>query len=172
MEADTIVIRRATKEDAEAFLALWNRNFRRGHLKLTATLLRDRADVARFRARHSGRNPNEYSFVAFASGTKLVGVCGFSARARGRTRHRGELGWLVDRDYVGRGIATALLGEVLKEAKKRGFKRVEAEIAVGNPVSIRLARRFGFRLEGRRAAGLALDSGRYMDTYLFGKQLK
>jgi len=79
---------------------------------------------------------------------------------------------MVHHDYVGRGIATKLLGAVLKEAKNRGYKRVEAEIAVENVASIRLATRYGFQLEGRRKAGIVLDTGRYLDTYIFGRILK
>ena len=52
-----------------------------------------------------------------------------------------------------------MLRAVLKEAKMRGFKRVEAEIAIENVASVRLAKRCGFHLEGRRTAGLVLDSG-------------
>lgn len=167
-----VSIRLARKSDAKGFIDAWNRDFRAGHLPYTGTQRRPGSDVERFRKRYADRKRNEFTFVAVDGKNRVLGSCGFVARARGRTKHRGELGWVVRHEYVGRGIATRLVEAVLAEAKRRGFKRVEAEIAVENVASIRLARRFGFRLEGRRRAGIALDTGRYMDTYLFGRVLK
>ncbi|HLJ60158.1 MAG TPA: GNAT family N-acetyltransferase [bacterium] len=172
MTTASISIRFARKGDAEGFVVSWNESFRKGHLGYTGTRLRSRKDIERFRKRYSERKRNEIVFVAVAEKNRIIGNCGFFARERGRTRHRGELGWMVHHDYVGRGIATKLLGAVLKEAKNRGYKRVEAEIAVENVASIRLATRYGFQLEGRRKAGIVLDTGRYLDTYIFGRILK
>jgi len=168
----SVSIRLARKIDAKGFVDSWNQSFRRGHLKYTATQLRSEKEIEKFRKRYSESKKNEFVFVAVADKNSIVGTCGFSARERGRTRHRGEIGWMVHHDYVGRGIATRLLGAVLKEAKRRGFKRVEAEIAVANLASVRLAKRFGFHLEGRRKAGIVLDTGRYLDTYIFGRVLE
>ena len=172
MEPASISIRLARAADARGFVDSWNESFRKGHLRYTATQLRGRAEVERFRKRYSASKKNEFVFVAVADKNRIIGTCGFIAKERGRTRHRGELGWMVRYDAVERGIATKLLGAVLKEATRRGFKRVEAEIAAANIASVRLAKRFGFHLEGRRKAGIVLDTGRYLDTYLFGRVLK
>ncbi len=66
----------------------------------------------------------------------------------GRTRHKGDVGWMVHQDYIGVGIATMLLRAVLNEAKKKGFERAEAETV--NTASIRFAKRTGFKIGGRR----------------------
>ena len=160
-------IRLAQKGDAKAFVDSWNDSFRKGHLRYTATQRRKREDVRRLDARYS-ENKKNLMFVAVGDGA-IIGTCGLTADARGRTRHRGELGWYVHYDYVGKGIGARLLAAALREARKRGFKRVEAEIAIENTASIRLARRFRFRLEGRRKAGILLDDGRHVDTLIFGK---
>lgn len=172
MEPMSVSIRLARKGDAEEFVDSWNESFRTGHLRYTATRHRDRSSIKRFEDRFSKNKRNAFSFVAVTNTGTIVGSCGLDARERGRTRHRGELGWVVHHDYVGRGIATRLLRAVLREAKRRGFKRVEAEVVVENRASVRLARKFEFHLEGRRKAGILLDSGRYLDTYLFGKTLR
>jgi RimJ/RimL family protein N-acetyltransferase len=172
MESMAISIRLARKGDAAGFVDAWNESFRKGHLRYTATRQRDRQSVKRFQERFSKNRRHAFSFVAVTRTGAIVGNCGLDARESGRTRHRGEVGWVVHHDYVGRGIATRLVRAVLKEAKRRGFKRVEAEVATANRASVRLAQKFGFRLEGRRKAGILLDSGRYLDTYLFGKTLR
>lgn len=122
MKPASVSMRLAWKVDAKGFVDSWNESFRKGHLRYTATQLRSRQEVERFRKRYSESKRNEIVFVAVADKNKIIGNCGFFARERGRTRHRGELGWMVHHDYVGRGIATKLLGAVLKEAKRRGFK--------------------------------------------------
>jgi L-amino acid N-acyltransferase YncA len=168
----SIWIRQAKSTDAESVVDCWNECFEKGHLKYTATQRRSGDDVRRFRERFSARTKNEIHYIAVNERNAVVGTCSFLARARGRTRHRGEMGWVIHHDHVGRGLATRLLRAVLKEAKRRGFKRAEAEIAVGNTASLRLAKKLGFRMEGRREAGLLLDTGRYMDTCIFGRILR
>lgn len=165
-----VTIRLARKGDARAFVDSWNESFRKGHLTYTGTGRRKREDVKRLDTRYAERKKNQFTFVAIGDGA-IIGTCGFSAQPRGRTRHRGEVGWYVHYDHIGKGIAARLLGAALKEASRRGFKRVEAEIAVENRPSIRLARRFRFKLEGRRKAGILLDDGRHVDTLIFGKLL-
>jgi RimJ/RimL family protein N-acetyltransferase len=73
---------------------------------------------------------------------------------------------------MGMGIATKLVEATLKEAQRRGFTRAEAEAAVKNTASVKLAVRCGFKIEGKRKNGLLLDDGKYADTYLFGKILR
>ena len=60
----------------------------------------------------------------------------------------------------------------MKEAKRKGFRRIEAEAAVENAGSVKLAKKCGLKIEGRKKAGLLLDDGRYVDTYIFGKILR
>lgn len=166
-----VSIRLARTGDAKAFVESWNESFRMGHLRYTGTQQRNKEDIKNFEERSSENRRNQFAFVAVEN-HKIVGSCGFSGSARGRTRHRGELGWFVHPDHVGKGIATKLVAAVLREARRRDFKRVEAEIVVENAASVRLAKKFRFRLEGRRKAGIVLDDGRYTDTLIFGKLLR
>ena len=77
----------------------------------------------------------------------------------------------MDPDYARKGIATKIVREAIYEAEKRNIKRLEAEVATENIPSIKLARKFNFKIEGRRKKGILLDDGRYIDTYIFGKIL-
>lgn len=166
-----VSIRLARKGDAKAIVDSWNESFRKGHLRYTRTRQRSREDIKRFDKRYSENKKNAFTFVAVEN-NKIIGLCDFSAHERGRTRHRGEVGWMVHHDYVGKGIAIKLLDAVVREARRRGFKRVEAEAAVANTASIRLAKRLRFRIEGRKRAGLLLDNGKHVGTYVFGKILR
>lgn len=168
-----IIIRKARKGDGKAATECYNAGVKVGFNKYTGTIgKRTVADIKRWNRGYTENKKWAFSFIALdKSNGKVVGISSFSSRERKRTRHRGEVGWSVHPDYARKGIATKLVMAVLKEAKQKGFKRAEAETAVENISSVRLAKKCGFRIEGRRRAGLLLDDGRYVDTYLFGKLL-
>ncbi len=117
------------------------------------------------------KGSNNISVLAF-NNKKVVGSVSASFKKTGRTRHRVEIGWGVHPDYQGQGIATNLVKILLDEVRKRGFKRVEAECAIENKASWKLAKKFGFKIEGRRKGGLLTDDGRQIDTYILGKVVK
>lgn len=169
-----ILIRKAKKGDAKGIAESFNEGIRRGlsaHTGTNAPI--GPAEVRDHNKTLAKNKKNEFSFVAIDEKTgKIVGSAVFAAKDRGRIRHRGEIGWGVHPEYRRKSIATRLLRAVLKEAKRRGFKRAGAEAAVENIASVRLAKRCGFKIEGRRKAGLLLDNGKYVDTYIFGKILK
>ena len=102
----------------------------------------------------------------------LVGSINCSFKMHGRLRHRGDCGWSVHPEYQGKGIGTKLLNELIKEAKKRGLKRLEAEMAIKNTGSWKLAEKCGFKIEGTKKQGLLTDEGKYIDTYIVGKIIK
>jgi RimJ/RimL family protein N-acetyltransferase len=166
-----VKIRIARKGDAKGVVACWNDALNKGHLKYTGTnTRRGKADIKRFEDSYT--KTNSFTFVAITDKGEIVGVSSLSCNTRGRTRHRGGLGWTVHPAYSRRGIGTKLVRAVLREAKRRKFKKVEAEVATENAASVQLAKKLRFKIEGRKKAGLLLDNGRYADTYLFGKILK
>jgi RimJ/RimL family protein N-acetyltransferase len=169
-----IIIRKAKKGDAKEIVANRNESFRRGLEKYTGSQGPFGPEhVRRYDATYVANRKNEFVLVAIDKKSgKIVGNSGFFAKEHGRTRHRGEMGWGVHPDYMGMGIATKLVEATLKEAQRRGFTRAEAEAAVKNTASVKLAVRCGFKIEGKRKNGLLLDDGKYADTYLFGKILR
>lgn len=119
------------------------------------------------------RNTEGYIFVAIdKEKDKIIGSTSFHFKKIGRTRHRIDFGWVVHPDYQRKGIATNLIKTALEFAKKKGFKKAEAELAVENESSKRLSKKLGFKIEGRKKRGLLLDNGKYVDTYIVGKVLK
>lgn len=165
-------IRLAKKGDGRGLARLLNEILLRGLASYGWQNVEGIEEIKAYDKAFAKSNKNEFIFVAADTNTgKIIGGCNFFAKELGITKHRGEVGWAVHPDCLRRGIATRLLKAVSTEAKKRGFKRIEAEMAVTNIASIRLAKRCGFVIEGRRKLGYA-DNEKYIDTYLMGKILK
>lgn len=121
----------------------------------------------------SQNGKNRFTYIAIDStNNKIVGSCGFSADSSFFTKHRAHIGYATTPEYRRQGISSKLIQATIKEAKKLHFRRLEAEISVGNTASIKLIKKCGFKLEGRRTCGAILENGSYVDTFLFGKLLK
>ena len=111
-------------------------------------------------------------FVAIDSKiNKIVGSVSYEFKKAGRLRHRVDLGWGIHPDFTGQGIGTKLLNFALENAKKKGFKRAEAEMAIKNIGSWKMALKCGFKIEGTKKKALLTDDGKYIDTYIVGKLL-
>ena len=118
-------------------------------------------------------------------GSKIIGV----GRGQFNTRKEAQIRYMaVEENQQGKGIGSKLLNSLenrlkkkgvptghlkksLKFAKNKGFKRCDAEIAVENIASLKLIKKLGFRIEGRKKKGLLMDDRRYVDTYVVGKVL-
>jgi len=68
-------------------------------------------------------------------------------------------------------IATKLVNRMIIEAKKNGIRKLEAESAVDNIASVRLAKKLGFVIEGTKKSALKVGN-KYVDSYILGKILK
>ncbi len=63
---------------------------------------------------------------------------------------QGDIGWLVDPEYAGRGIATEAAGALLRLCfEELGLRRVTAAAFADNAASVRVMEKLGMRLEGR-----------------------
>lgn len=171
VELHKINIRIAKKGDGKGIINVFNEGLKRGFSKYTGSnKLKSSKSVKTYENIFSKHNTNEFIFVAVDKQTNnIVGVCTFVAKKYGRTRHRGEVGWGVHPDFMNQGIGTTLLKKVISESKKRKFKKIEAEIAINNKVSLKLAKKCHLKIEGRKKYGLRLDNGRYVDTLILGK---
>ena len=133
----------------------------------------DKKKLKKWRKGFSDKNAESFSFVAIDKlNNKIVGSIVASFRKGGRLRHRIDLGWGVHPEYQKKGIGTKLLKEILEYAKKREFKRAEAEMAIENKSSWKLALKCGFKIEGKKKKALLTDDGKYVDTYIVGRLFK
>ncbi len=166
-----VLVRLATPEDSEKIAEFFNLGLRGNTFSYTGRNKpwdRERIESHR-KSLQSGEG---FAFVAIDQEKNIaVGECMCFGKTTGRTRHVKGCGWFVHPDYSGQGIATKLLRAIVKEAKLRGIKRLEAEIAVPNKASIKVAEKAGFKIEGRKKKGLLLDNGKYADTIIVGKIL-
>jgi putative acetyltransferase len=99
----------------------------------------------------------------------VVGHGALMPRTAPRLAHVGEIVMGVDDAFVGRGIGSAILAALLDVADNwRGLKRIELEVYVDNEPAIRLYRRHGFEIEGRRVKS-AFTDGAYVDTLVMAR---
>jgi RimJ/RimL family protein N-acetyltransferase len=87
------------------------------------------------------------------------------ALARGK---EAELGWCLDPEHAGQGLATeAVLGLMLHAFKDRGVHRVTANCFADNERSWRLMERVGMRREAHLLKDSLHRSGRWLDGYTY-----
>ena len=96
----------------------------------------------------------------------ILGMLGATIPARAQRAHTCEFGMSVLKDHRGRGIGTQLLKALESWARRKGLRRIECAAFSNNTTGIRLYRRLGYRIEGRRRQ--AVEVG---DALLRGKQL-
>ncbi|MBZ9603310.1 GNAT family N-acetyltransferase [Phyllobacterium chamaecytisi] len=149
---------RATRiEDFEGLSALINLpGFRAGTLRLPY----QRPEQTKKWLESQG--PNSLSIVALIDGV-IVGQAGLHPYS-GRRAHAAELGIGVHDDHVGKGIGTALIGELIDAADNwLAFKRLELTVYTDNAPAIRLYEKFGFEREGVRRS-YAFKAGTFVDA--------
>lgn len=86
-----------------------------------------------------------------------------------RQRHIGDIGMMVRDDWQGKGVGTALMQSAIDLADKwLNLHRLELEVYVDNEPALKLYKKFGFEIEGRRVQDSFRD-GAYVDTYMMGR---
>lgn len=152
-----LLIRAVRPDDAEALTRLASLpGFRAG------TLRPPHPRVDQTRRWLEGLGPDGLHVVAVLDG-EVVGSAGLD-RCRGRRAHAAGVGLGVDDAHVGRGIGTALLGELVDAADHwLDIRRLELTVYEDNHAAIRLYERFGFEREGVNRA-YAFRAGHYADV--------
>jgi GNAT superfamily N-acetyltransferase len=87
-----------------------------------------------------GRN---LPLLAVASG-RIVADCTLHQQLGGWKRHIGRVSILVHKDYRNRGLARALLAEVIDVARQCGLERLEAEFIGGQEAAMKVFSLAGF----------------------------
>lgn len=93
---------------------------------------------------------------------KMIGTCGFTRFDY--ENNAAEVGYVINPDYRGRGIAPEALRRVMEFGFcELGLNRIEARYMVGNEVSRRVMEKVGMTFEGIRRCSL-LNRGEYVDV--------
>jgi len=126
----------------------------------------NRAWIRRARRERAAGRSLGLSIVRRSDGELLGGV-GLHQLEEGA--YRAEVGYWLGREHWGRGYATEAVNAVLRAAfRELGLHRIEARIYPWNRASCRVARRCGFRFEGRLRDEVQKD-GRWQSTLLFSR---
>ncbi len=113
---------------------------------------------------------NDLFLVAEIEG-RIVGNLIFRGGFRVRTRHSGEFGVSVLRDYWGLGIASGLIRALIAWAEQNHWiKKINLKVREDNAGAIRLYRSFGFNEEGRVSRDFCVD-GTYYRSILMGLEI-
>ncbi len=106
------------------------------------------------------------SAVALAGG-QLVGFIHVEASRHGF----GEFGMLVDRDWRGRGVGSALVQAAIGWARDQGLHKLCLEVFAHNAAAVALYRKSGFVEEGRRIRHYRRANGELWDSIVMGLAL-
>lgn len=111
------------------------------------------------------RRDYSLAVVDRASG-RLIGSCGLMTRRAGFREY--EIGYVLHRDWWGRGLASEVVGGLLELGfGQLSAHRIYAQVDPENPPSSRLLLRLGFRQEGHLRRDL-LVRGEWRDSLVFG----
>jgi len=165
-------VRALAGDDAPALAAAYSRN--RGHLApwdprrseefFTEAGQRKDADAKLEAARLGLVDP-----WLLWHGDEVVGRVNLNNVVRGVFQNA-SVGYWVDRQHTGRGLATAAVGFALRRATEMGLHRVEAGTLVHNVASQAVLKRCGFEQYGA-AADYLFIAGAWQDHLLFQRIL-
>jgi RimJ/RimL family protein N-acetyltransferase len=106
------------------------------------------------------------SIVAVADG-QIVGMIHTDVRRYGV----GELGMLVDCEWRGRGVGSALIQATIAWARDQGLHKLSLEVFAQNTAAIALYRKCGFAEEGHRVKHYRRANGELWDSLIMGLPL-
>ena len=164
-----VTLRVLLSEDAPALKQAYERN--REHLAPWEPVRPDEFFTEEWQARDLARRfaaaetGMEFSLGLF-SGDALVGRFNLAGISRGPFQSAG-LGYWIDRDSTGRGLASRAVRAILDEARDRlALHRVEASTLVQNLASQRVLLKTGFERIGTAPKYLRI-AGKWQDHHLF-----
>ncbi|MFI7087061.1 GNAT family N-acetyltransferase [Streptomyces anulatus] len=172
--APDVTLRPAAISDAPSFAAAVTRNrayMRRWEPVRHASYYTVEGQAARLTALLADRDGGRaVPWALVDADDQVIGAFTLSGVERGPYRNA-RLGYWVDGDHAGRGLATAAVGAVCDAARDRlGLHRVEAATVTDNAPSQRVLAKAGFERIGT-APGYLHINGRWRDHHLFQRLL-
>ncbi len=107
------------------------------------------------------------SSIVAVAGDQLVGLIHVEASRHGF----GEFGMLVDREWRGRGVGSALIQAAIGWARVQGLHKLCLEVFPQNVAAIALYRKCGFVAEGHRVKHYRRANGELWDSLIMGLPL-
>ncbi|MCX8958831.1 GNAT family N-acetyltransferase [Erwinia psidii] len=160
-----IVIRHAAPEDAADLHRILNQPE-----TYADTLQIPHSSLSLIHTRLADQQPGKHRLVACIDGV-VVGDLALEVNSRARRRHTASFGICVDSNHRQRGVANALMQEMVGLCDNwLNVTRIELTVFADNQPAIRLYQRFGFASEGL-ARRHAMRDGKLVDT-LYMARLK
>ncbi len=110
-------------------------------------------------------DPRSGMLMAFVDG-EIAGTTGLHSQNIARFLHRAGIGIGVRRAYWHLGVGSALLAEIIAQARRMGIEQVELEVVAENARAIALYQKMGFTPYGLREHASKLEDGSYQNEYL------
>jgi [ribosomal protein S5]-alanine N-acetyltransferase len=151
-------------DDAAAMLELRQRNrehFLTGEPVREASFFTLEHQRAVLTAAEAERRAGRRVLLGVLDGDELAGYVALSEIVRGAFQNA-YLGYAIDREHTGRGLATAAVADALDRAWSLGLHRVQANVMPQNTASRRVLEKNGFRREGMALRYLQIR-GRWAD---------
>jgi RimJ/RimL family protein N-acetyltransferase len=105
--------------------------------------------------------------VVAVAGGRIVGTLHVEVSRHGF----GDIGMLVDQEWRGHGVGSALVQAALDWARGQGLHKLSLEVFPHNAAAIGLYRAFGFVEEGRRTKQYRRSGGELWDSIVMGRML-
>ncbi|MBI9012206.1 MAG: GNAT family N-acetyltransferase [Clostridiales bacterium] len=116
-------------------------------------------------------NGNQMMVVATVD-DEIVGNISYNGGHRLRTRHVGEFGISVRKDYWGKGIGKALLQNLIDWAKASPYcEKINLRVRDDNIRAIGLYRKLGFQVEGLIKRDMKIN-GEFVDCLFMGLKIE
>jgi len=102
--------------------------------------------------------------IVAVAGDQIIGLIHIEPSRHGF----GDLAMLVDRDWRGRGVGSALVRAAIDWARGQGLHKLSLEVFAHNEAAIALYRKSGFAEEGRLTKQYRRASGELWDAMVMG----
>lgn len=141
-----MIIEKADRSDLKSLLDIYNYEVKNG----VATLDYDEKSIDEWENWFNSHNKENHPLIVARDGGKTVGYASLSPyREKQAYKTTVELSVYVDCDFRGKGVASALMEEILRFAREdENTHLVVSVITSGNSVSEKLHKKFGFSFCG------------------------
>jgi RimJ/RimL family protein N-acetyltransferase len=169
MKLTNIIIKKASLDDA----ANWASMLLQLDEETSFTMFQPNersSEISKYEKKIIDSNNNPKAIILLAIDNELpknnvVGYLVADGYKNNRKNHVLTVGIGVLNAYYLRGLGSQLTIELLKHARENGIKRIEAYIAETNKMSLNLAKKFGFVIEGKKSKAVRFGDI-YQDEYL------